>query len=140
MAIVGLNNKVGIKINSVDLSDHVNNVQLNRTFDELEVTAMGDTAHKFVKGLEASTLQLDFLSDESATSVDVTLSGAWGTTVPFVLLQDKSSAVSATNPLITGSILVNKTQDINGAPGEIAKQSITFTVNSSTTIATSGTF
>ena len=140
MAIVGLNNKVGIKINSVDLSDHVTNVSLLRQFDELEVTAMGDSAHKFVKGLEASTLQLDFLSDESAASVNTTLSSAWGTTVTFALLQDKTSAVSATNPLITGSILVNKTQDINGAPGDIAKQSITFTVNTATTVATSGTF
>ncbi len=48
---VFLNNKVGVKINSVDLSDHVTSITLNRTFDELEVTAMGDTAHKFVKGL-----------------------------------------------------------------------------------------
>ena len=139
MAVI-LNNKVGIKINSVDLSDHVTNVSLNRNFDELEVTAMGDTSHRFVKGLEASTQQLDFLSDEAAGSVDVTLSGAWGTTVAFALIQDKTAAVSATNPLITGNILVNKTQDINGATGDIAKQSITFTVNSATTIATSGTF
>jgi len=135
-----LNNKVGIKINSVDLSDHVTNVSLNRQFDELEVTAMGDTAHKFVKGLEASTLQLDFLSDTAAASVNATLQAAWGTTVAFTLLQDKGTAVSATNPLITGTILVNKTQDINGGTGDIAKQSITFTVNGATTIATSGTF
>lgn len=139
MAVM-LNNKVGIKINSIDLSDHVTNVSLNRNFDELEVTAMGDTSHKFVKGLEASTLQLDFLSDEAAASVNATLSAAWGTTVTFALLQDKSSAVSATNPLISGSILVNKTQDVNGATGDVAKQSITFTVNSATTIATTGTF
>lgn len=139
MAVM-LNNKVGIKINSVDLSDHVTNVSLNRNFDELEVTAMGDTSHKFVKGLEASTLQLDFLSDTAAASVNATLQAAWGTTVAFVLLQDKGSAVSATNPLISGTILVNKTQDINGATGDIAKQSITFTVNGATTIATSGTF
>lgn len=139
MAVM-LNNKVGIKINSVDLSDHVTNVSLNRNFDELEVTAMGDTSHKFVKGLEASTLQLDFLSDTAAASVNATLQAAWGTTVAFVLLQDKGSAVSATNPLISGTILVNKTQDINGGTGDIAKQSITFTVNGATTIATTGTF
>jgi hypothetical protein len=99
-----------------------------------------DLAHKFVKGLEASTLQLDFLSDTAAASVNATLQSAWGTTVAFVLLQDKSSAVSATNPLISGTILVNKTQDVNGATGDIAKQSITFTVNGATTIANTGTF
>lgn len=139
MAVM-LNNKVGIKINSVDLSDHVTNVTLNRQFDELEVTAMGDLAHKFVKGLESSTLTLDLLSDTAAASVNATLQAAWGTTVAFVLLQDKGTAVSATNPLISGTILVNKTQDINGGTGDIAKQSITFTVNGATTIATTGTF
>ncbi len=68
MAIT-LNNKVGLKINSVDLSDHVTSVTLNQAFDELEVTAMGDTAHKFVKGLESATLTVSFLNDQAATSV-----------------------------------------------------------------------
>lgn len=137
---VFLNNKVGVKINSVDLSDHVTQVTLNRNFDELEVTAMGDTAHRFVKGLEASSVTISFLNDTSTASVLQTLQAAWGTTVTAVLLQDKNTAVSATNPLYTFSILVNKTTDINGATGDIATQDITFTINGATTVATSGTF
>jgi len=35
-----LNNKVGFKINSIDLSDHVTAFTLNRQADQLEVTAM----------------------------------------------------------------------------------------------------
>ncbi len=65
---VFLNNKVGVKINTVDLSDHVTAVTLNRTFDELEVTAMGDSGHKFVKGLEASSVTIDFLNDTATAS------------------------------------------------------------------------
>ena len=135
-----LNNGVGVKINSVDLSDHVKSITLNRTFDELEVTAMGDSSHRFTKGLEASTLTLSFLSDTAAASVNATLQAAWGTTVAFTLLQTKGTAVSATNPLYTGSILVNKTTDLNGAVGDIATQDITFTVNSVVTVASSGSF
>ena len=135
-----LNNGVGVKINSVDLSDHVKSITLNRTFDELEVTAMGDSSHRFTKGLEASTLTLSFLSDTAAASVNATLQAAWGTTVAFSLLQTKGTAVSATNPLYTGSILVNKTTDINGAVGDIATQDITFTVNSVVTVASTGSF
>ena len=60
---VFLNNKVGLKINAIDLSDHVTSVTLNQVADELEVTAMGDTAHKFVKGLESGTLTVSFLND-----------------------------------------------------------------------------
>lgn len=135
-----LNNGVGVKINNVDLSDHVKSVTLNRNFDELEVTAMGDSAHRFTKGLESSTLTLSFLNDDSAGSVMATLQAAWGTTTTAVLLQQKGSAVSATNPLYTMSILVNKTTDINGAVGDISTQDITFTVNSTVAIANSGTF
>jgi hypothetical protein len=135
-----LNNGVGVKINSIDLSDHVKSVTLNRTFDELEVTAMGDFSHRFTKGLESSTLTLSFLSDTAAASVNATLQAAWGTTVTATLLQTKGTAVSATNPLYNMSILVNKTTDINGAVGDIATQDITFTVNSVITVATTGSF
>ena len=137
---VFLNNKVGVKINSVDLSDHVTNITLNRNFDELEVTAMGDTSHRFVKGLEASSVTISFLNDTATASVLQTLQAAWGTTVACVLLQDKGTAVSATNPLYTFNILVNKTTDINGATGDLSTQDITFTINGATTVATSGTF
>jgi hypothetical protein len=57
-----LSNTVQVTLNSVALTDHVTSATINRAFDELEVTAMGDTAHKFVKGLEASTITLDFFT------------------------------------------------------------------------------
>jgi hypothetical protein len=36
-----LSNGAVVTLNSVDLSDHVTAVTINRSFDELEVTAMG---------------------------------------------------------------------------------------------------
>jgi hypothetical protein len=132
---VYLNNTVVVTLNSVVLTDHVTSATINRVFDELEVTAMGDTAHKFVKGLEASTITLDFLSDTAAANVNATLQAAWGTTVPITLKQT-SAVVSATNPLYSTTILVNNTTDINGAVADIATQSITFTCNSPIVITT----
>jgi Flp pilus assembly protein TadG len=138
---VFLNNKVGVKVNSVDLSDHVTAVTLNRSFDELEVTAMGDTGHKFVKGLEASSITLSFLNDnDPATSVRGTLQSTWGTSVTVVLLQDKAAAVSTTNPLYTFTALINNTTDINGAVGDIGMQDVTWTVNGAIAVATTGSF
>jgi hypothetical protein len=139
MAIT-LNNKVGVKIASIDLSDHVTSVTLNQAFDELEVTAMGDSAHKFVKGLESATLTVSFLNDQAAASVLDTLSDAYGTTVAWKLLQDKASVVSATNKLFSGDLLVNNLTPINGAVGDMATMDITFTVNSVVTVADTGTF
>lgn len=137
---VFLSNNVGVKVNTVDLSDHVTSVTLNRTFDELEVTAMGDNGHKFVKGLEASSVTIDFLNDTATANVLATLQAAWGTSVTVVLLQTKGTGVSATNPLYTMTCLVNNTTDINGAVGDLGTQSVTWTVNGTVAVATTGTF
>jgi hypothetical protein len=130
-----LSNGVVVTLNSVALSDHVTSATINRAFDELEVTAMGDNAHKFVKGLEASTITLDFLNDTAASNVNATLQAAWGTTVALTLKQT-SAITSATNPLFSTTVLVNNTQDINGSPADISSQSITFTCNSVIVVTT----
>jgi len=130
-----LSNGVVVTLNSVDLSNHVTSCTINRVFDELEVTAMGDTAHKFVKGLEASTITLDFLNDTAASNVLATLQAAWGTTVALTLKQT-SAAISATNPEYQTTVLVNNTTDINGSVADISTQSITFTCNSPVVVDT----
>ena len=137
---VFLNNAVGLKINAIDLSDHVTSVTLNRAADELEVTAMGDSSHKFVKGLDSGTLTVSFLNDTAAANVLATLNTAFGTTVAVKMVQQKVPAVSATNPLYTFDILVNNLTPINGAVGDIGTQDITFTLNSVVTVADTGTF
>jgi hypothetical protein len=133
---VFLNNGVSVTVNSVDLSDHVTSITLNRTFDELEVTAMGDSGHKFVKGLEASSITLDFLNDTATGEVLQTLQAAWGTNVTVVVKQT-SAAVSATNPSYTMTALVNNTTDINGAVGDLGTQSVTWNVSGTIAVATS---
>jgi hypothetical protein len=137
---VFLNNNVGVKINSVDLSAYVTSVTLNRTFDELEVTSMGDSGHKFVKGLESASVTIDLNNDTASSTVLPTLQAAWGTNVPIVLLQTKGTAVSATNPLYTMTCLVNNTTDINGAVGDLGMMSLSFNVSGTVAVTTTGTF
>jgi hypothetical protein len=139
MAVM-LNSLVGVKINSVDISDHVSSATLSQTFDELEITALGDTAHKFVKGLEASTLSLDFFNDFAASQVTPTLQSAYGTTVTAVIIPVKGTAVSASNPLYTVSILINNLTPISGDVASINSASISFTCNSTVVQTTTGTF
>ena len=137
-----LNNKVGFKIATVDLSDHVTAFTLNRQADLIEVSAMGDTAHKFVTGLSADTITVTFLNDTAAASVLATLQAAYGTTVAFSAIQDATSpvTVSATNKLYTGTIIVDNIPDINGAVADEGMIDLTFTCNSKTVVASSGTF
>ena len=133
---VFLNNGVVLTVNSVDLSDHVTAVTINRTFDELEVTAMGDSGHKFVKGLEASSVTIDFLNDTASSEVLQTLQAVWGTSTTITMKQT-SAATSATNPLYTMSCLINGTTDINGSVADLSMQSVTFNVNGTIAVSTS---
>ena len=132
---VFLNNGVSVTVNSVDLSDHVTSITLNRSFDELDVTAMGDSGAKAVKGLERSSITIDFLNDTATGKVLQTLQAAWGTSVTVVIKQS-SAAVSATNPSYTMSCLINNTTDINGSVADLGTQSVTWNVNGTVAVAT----
>ena len=132
---VYLSNGVSVTVNSVDLSSLVSSVTINRSFDELEVTAMGDSGHKFVKGLEASSVTIDFFNDSDSAKTLQTLNSVWGTSVTVVIKQT-SAAVSAANPSYTMSCLINNTTPVNGAVGDLSTQSVTWNVNGTIAVAT----
>ncbi len=96
---------------------------------------MGDSGHKFVKGLEASSVTIDFLNDTATGEVLQTLQAAWGTNVTVVIKQDAGS-VSATNPSYTMTCLVNNTTDVNGSVADIGTQSVTWNVSGTIAVAT----
>ena len=133
---VFLNNGVVLTVNAVDLSDHVTAVTINRSFDELEVTAMGDSGHKFVKGLEASSITIDFLNDTASAETLQTLQAVWGTNTT-VTVKQTSAATSATNPLYTMTCLINNTTDVNGSVADLSTQSVTFNVSGTIAVTTS---
>jgi hypothetical protein len=133
-----LNNNVGVKIATVDISSYITGAVLTQTFDELEITAMGSTStfHQFTKGLESATLQLDFLNDWAASQVMATLNTAYGTTVAVSMITVKGTVVSATNPSYQFSILVNNLTPVGtGGVGDMATSSISFTVNSAVVVS-----
>ena len=150
MAIFYQNN-AGFKISTdgstyVDLTDHVTSLTINRQFDELDVTAMGASGHSFIAGLESSTISVDFLNDDATAQVMTTLNALVGTNAKFKILQTTvpgtptTGTVSATNPLYQGLVLVNKLTPVAGKVGDVAVQSLTFTVSGAITVATTGTW
>jgi len=150
MAIFYQNN-AGFKISTdgstyVDLTDHVTSLTINRQFDQLDVSAMGATGHSYIAGLESSTISVDFLNDDAASQVMTTLNTLVGTNAKFKILQTttpgtpSTGTVSATNPLYSGLVLVNNLTPIAGKVGDVAVQSLTFTVSGAITVATTGTW
>ena len=144
-----LNNNVGVKLAtnaakttpSIDISAYVTNAVINQVADELEVTAMGDTAHKFVAGLQSGTLTLDFINDWASAQVMQTLNDCFGQTISVSMITVKGTAVSAANPSYQFSILVNNLTPVGqGGVAEIATSSVTFTINSAVTVSPSVAF
>jgi len=139
-----LDNNVGLKIATVDLSEYVSSITLTQTFDEVETTTMGSSAHTFAKGLESSTLAVDFMNDWAASKVQATLQAAYGTSVTALIVPVRAASatpISATNPLYTVSILVNNLTPVGtGGPEDYARSSMTFTCTSAVAYATTGTF
>jgi hypothetical protein len=144
-----LNNNVGVKlataaaptVPSIDISAYVTNAVINQIVDELEVTAMGDTAHKFVAGLQSATFSIDFLNEWATSQIMQTLNAAFGQTLAVSVITVKGTAVSANNPTYQFSILVNNLTPIGqGGVAEVATSSLSFTVNSAVTVSASVAF
>ncbi len=68
---------------SVDISDLVSSAVINQIVDELEITAMGDTAHRYVAGLQSGTFTIDFINDWASSQVMQTLNAAFGQKTVF---------------------------------------------------------
>jgi hypothetical protein len=117
-----------LTVNSVDLSSLVSSVTINRAFDELEVTALGDSGHRFTKGLEASSITIDFFNDAVSSKTLQTLNTQWGqnTSVTF---KQFDAVISAANPQYNMTCLVNNTTPVNGSVGDLSIQSVTWNVS-----------
>lgn len=116
-----------ITVNSVDLSDRANSVTLTYEVDSVEVTAFGDSGHKFAGGLQNISCEISFQQDFAANEVEATIYSLVGTTTT-VVIKPTSAAVSSTNPTytITNAFLGAHTP-VMGAVGELAMTELTFT-------------
>jgi hypothetical protein len=140
-----INNKVGVKLGSadpanIDLSAYCTSFTLNRSWDEIDISAMGDTGHRLISGLEASSLTIEFINDNAATAVLQTLNTLASTNAYFKVANDKTAAGSAANPFWSGLVLINNITPINGASSDLSTQSVTFNVSGAVTKVETGTF
>ena len=133
MAIYFTNNTY-LKLGTYDMSSVVISASINVNFDQLEITAMGDAAHKYLKGLQASTLSGSLYIDQAAIAAGSTravLDSLSGTSAAFEIGANGSTP-STTNPIYKGTCFVNGYTPINGANGEVAQLDFTFDVTSQT--------
>jgi len=125
MAQIVLTN-ASISINSVELADRSNSVEVNYEIESVEVTAFGGN-RSFVGGLQNNTCTVELMQDFAATETEATIFPLVGTQTTLVF-KPSTGNVSATNPsyTITGAYLASHTP-IAAAVGELAMTSLTFT-------------
>lgn len=124
-----------ITIGTTNMSTLLTQAELSLEADEVETTAFGSTYRTRVGGLRTGSLNLQFNQDFAAGAVDATLFPLLGSAVAFTVVPT-SSAVSATNPSYSGTVLVTQYTPISGSVGDLATLSITWPVTGAVTRAT----
>jgi hypothetical protein len=129
MAVLVLTNAF-ISIAGTQLDDHANSVTLNYEVDSIEVTAFGDSGHKFAGGLQNNSVEIAMMQDfavSPSNSVEAIVYPLVGTTTTIVI-KPNDAATSATNPAytLTGTYLAAHTP-VAGAVGELTMTTLSFT-------------
>jgi hypothetical protein len=135
MAKLVLTNAV-VKINSVDYSTNINQVEIAVTSDEVDTTAFSSTGWRTVTGgLKSGSVTLSFHNDFAAGALDGALWPLFNTLATVVVLPNGTAAGTA-NPSYTFTALVNNLTPISGSVGDLATQNLTWSISSEVTRAT----
>ena len=121
---------------TTDLSDHVSSVQITRSYEELDVTALGDLGRKRKAGLENSSITITFFQDFAASSVNAIIEPLLAGTA-YIEILPSGSTVGATNPKYSATVSVLEWTPLKGGVGEMATVDATFPVYGVVTKATS---
>lgn len=126
MAVLVLTN-ASISVNAVFLSDKGNSVTVNYEVDQIEVTAFGDSGHKFTGGLQNNSVEMTLNQDFAASNVEATIYPLVGTTTTLII-RPNGATTSATNPsyTISNAYLAAHTP-VAGGVGELMQTTLTFT-------------
>ena len=124
-----------ITIGGTDFSDSLAALTLDVSREQLEITAFGDSARRYIGGLQDSSVTLSFHQDFASGSVDSTIWGNLGGTVAIVV-KPTSGAVSATNPSYSFNALVVQSTPFSSNVGDLATMDVTWPVDGAITRGT----
>lgn len=115
-----------LELGGVDLSDHIRQATLTLDRSALDSSAMGDGWMRNKGGQRSGTLNIEFLDDFDAASVDATLWAAYISTTGIIAYKVRPDAdvASTSNPQYAGNLLVNQ-HIVGGSLNEMAAKSLT---------------
>ncbi len=135
MAKQVLGQNTTVTINGTNLSDHVAQVTLEDSADEVEVTGFQEAYKEYLPGLKDATVTLQMFQDYGGTSVDPVIGG---------LYYANAAGTIKVNPDTAGTVvytMVGKVytfSPVDGSPGAANQTQVVFR-NSGTAGLTRGT-
>ncbi len=113
-----------LSINGVDLSDHLEQVELAYSAAIHTKNAMGESSLSRIAGLKDFKVSATLFQDYDAGSVDATLFPLIGAASFPVVLRPTKAVKSPTNPEFTGNAVLASYPPISGSHGAVHKVSI----------------
>jgi len=121
-------------LNGTDISTWLTQTEMQFEVNDVETTTFGSTWRSRVAGLKTGTVNLQFNQDFAAAKVDATIYPLLGT-LGTVVITPTSTAVSATNPSYTATVLINA-YGVSGQIGDLSTVSVTWPISGTVTRAT----
>jgi len=126
------------KLGTYDMSATVSSITLTSNYDQLEITASGDSSHKYLKGLTSDVISGTLYLTQDAIAAGATravLDSLAGTSAAFEVgpgTNTVPATATTTNPIYKGTCFVNNFTPVNGAQGEVATIDFSFDVTART--------
>ena len=127
-----------VKINDIDLSDHVQECSIDYGSETQDKTTYADGTRRVIGGLKTWEVSITFLQDYDASKVYATLRPLVGTSACFDI-RNVNACSSATNPSINGIGVLSAFSPFGGAVGDALMSEVTFENGSVLTFSTCST-
>lgn len=124
-----------ISIAGQDFSDSLAAVTLDISREQLEVTSFGNSARRYIAGLQDASVTFSFHQDFAAGSVDQTIWSNLGGTVA-VVIKPTGGSVSPSNPSYAFNALVTQTIPFSSNVGDLATMDLSWAVDGAITRGT----
>jgi hypothetical protein len=125
-----------IVINSVDLTTHIDQITIEQSYADVDVSTFGTTSKLHLAGLSDNKFTVSFLQDFANGSVDQTIFPLVGGTTS-VSVKPTTNATSSTNPAYTFTVVVLDWKPIDATVGAVSKSAATWPITGNVTRATS---
>jgi hypothetical protein len=118
---------VTLSVDGVDLSEHVQQIEFDESWPNVDVTGMGAAFTERLLGIGDASIKVTFFQDFASSEVHDTLQPLAGSNTPFaVVVTPVSGSVSTTNPSFTMQAVLDGYSPVKGKVGDASTMDVTF--------------